>query len=480
MIFLRLPISRRRSTLIVLDMLAYLLASIGALLLRFHSHYVNGYIQYRWGLAILAIATLMLIDLGGFYGLNADLRRVRNFLRLILWMAVAELIISAGSYLLPRTALGRGVALLVLALTPIFIAILRNIYFLLCSTGLLHRSTAIIGGNAEALEVAELLRNTCNSDRVLVGLVTENVPVDHAETQWLGSYSQLSDLIRQHQIETLILTEHRDNHQCAQSVLNCWAKHPELELLDGPTLIEEILGRLPIHNLDHEWCLGAIAAHRNQWYMRFGKRAVDFVGAVVLLVLLSPLLLAGIIGNLFSRGPVFYSQERIGTRRCLFRIYKLRSMIVNAENNGAVWAQPNDVRITRWGRWLRKTRVDEIPQLWNVLRGDMSLVGPRPERPEFAASLAKAIPYFDLRHAVPPGITGWAQVNYHYCSSLEDIRTKLEFDLYYVKNACLTLDLYILLRTTRTMLFREGATPPQSPHRPADVAEKSRAAVGSG
>ena len=164
------------------------------------------------------------------------------------------------------------------------------------------------------------------------------------------------------------------------------------------------------------------------------------------------ILLAALVVKLESKGPAFYSQVRVGRFNRPFRIYKLRTMVNNSETSGAQWATKNDSRITAVGKFLRKTRLDELPQFWNVLKGEMSLVGPRPERPEFVEDLGKEIPFYLQRHLVKPGLTGWAQINYPYGASVEDSYNKLTYDFYYIKNASMGLDLQIFLRTTGTVM----------------------------
>jgi exopolysaccharide biosynthesis polyprenyl glycosylphosphotransferase len=188
------------------------------------------------------------------------------------------------------------------------------------------------------------------------------------------------------------------------------------------------------------------------------KRAFDFLAATLMLFLFFPvMLLTAFAVALDSAGPVFYSQLRTGKNGRLFHVYKFRSMRRDAERaGGAQWAQEDDPRVTRVGRWLRLTRVDELPQLWNVLRGEMSLIGPRPDRPEFDTQLAEQIPYYDIRYRVKPGISGWAQVMYPYGASVEDAREKLAYDLYYLKNCSAYLDLIITLRTIQVVLFGKG------------------------
>ena len=204
--------------------------------------------------------------------------------------------------------------------------------------------------------------------------------------------------------------------------------------------------------------LAAARRARKAGFTRASKRLFDLILAFALLFFLSPLLLVtAILIKLDSSGPVLYRQTRIGLDGRPFRIYKFRSMRQDAERNGAQWARSNDDRITRVGRIIRKTRIDEIPQAFNIIANEMSFVGPRPERPEFVATLRKEIPNYDERHIVKPGITGWAQINFEYGDSVEDARTKLTYDLFYVKNWGLSLDILIVLKTVRVALFGLGA-----------------------
>ena len=190
----------------------------------------------------------------------------------------------------------------------------------------------------------------------------------------------------------------------------------------------------------------------------YRKRLFDMVCAALGLLVLSPVLLVcALLVGLTSPGGVLFRQERIGKDGVPFTIYKFRSMRTDAEKNGAVWAMKSDPRVTKVGKIIRKTRIDELPQLWNVLKGEMSLIGPRPERPEFVKELEKEIPFYSLRHAVKPGVTGWAQVCYPYGSSVEDSRRKLEYDLYYAKNMSILLDVRIILKTIGVVLFPKGA-----------------------
>ncbi|MBX6392591.1 MAG: TIGR03013 family PEP-CTERM/XrtA system glycosyltransferase, partial [Burkholderiales bacterium] len=221
---------------------------------------------------------------------------------------------------------------------------------------------------------------------------------------------------------------------------------------------ERVGGEVPLDSLKLSWLIYGEGFRQNA-LRNFVKRLFDIVVASALLVLTLPIMLLTALVILLESGrPVIYRQERVGYAGKTFTLLKLRSMRVDAESDGrAVWAQENDPRITPFGRFIRRTRIDELPQLWNVLKGEMSFVGPRPERPVFVAALEAQLPYYAARHSVKPGLTGWAQVRYPYGASVEDATRKLQFDLYYVKNHSLFLDLFILFETVRVVIFGEGA-----------------------
>jgi len=240
-----------------------------------------------------------------------------------------------------------------------------------------------------------------------------------------------------------------------EPLLNC--RISGMRVYDGAGFMERVLRRMPISQLRASELAFAdeltVSSTR-----RFLKRVFDLAVSLVLVALASPLMaLVALAIKLDSRGPVFYGQERVGLGGKEYKLWKFRSMRTDAEKNGAVWAKTNDDRVTRVGKFIRKTRMDEIPQVINVLAGDMSFVGPRPERKVFTDQLKEQLPFYGLREAVKPGITGWAQIRYPYGASVEDARNKLEFDLYYVKNGSLFLDLAIIFHTVRHVLLGRGA-----------------------
>jgi sugar transferase (PEP-CTERM system associated) len=266
----------------------------------------------------------------------------------------------------------------------------------------------------------------------------------------------LAQLVEQYHVDTIVVClEDRRSILPVQSLLDC--KAMGLDILDGHHLFEEVSGRLSIDSLRPSALIFSTGFRRRLTSL-VSKRLLDVVVSALGLVLLIPfLILIAALIRVDSAGPVFYRQVRVGLRGQPYMIWKFRSMRQDAEKSGPRWAQANDPRISRIGWWLRKTRIDEIPQLVNVVRGDMSLVGPRPERPVFVQDLRTVIPYYDIRHTVRPGLTGWAQVKFRYGASQEDSHTKLQYDLYYVKNLSLVLDLKILIQTIRVVLLGEGA-----------------------
>jgi len=220
---------------------------------------------------------------------------------------------------------------------------------------------------------------------------------------------------------------------------------------------ERQTGQIDLEELNPGWLIFS-GGFRSNWASSATKRVFDvFVSVVFLIVTLPITVLAAIAIKLEGPGPIFYGQERVGRNGSTFTVFKFRSMRTDAEKDGvARWAQNNDTRVTRVGRFIRRTRIDEIPQVINVLTGDMSFVGPRPERPVFVAALAQKIPHYDVRHRIKPGITGWAQINYPYGASDEDAKAKLSYDLYYAKNWGIFLDAVILFQTARVVLWPEG------------------------
>jgi sugar transferase (PEP-CTERM system associated) len=272
----------------------------------------------------------------------------------------------------------------------------------------------------------------------------------------IGSHEQLAQVVKEHKVSTIVVClEDRRSVLPVEQLLDL--KAMGIDVLDGHQLFEEVSGRLSVDSLRPSAVIFS-SGFKQSMAFHVMKRVVDIAVSSCGLLTMSPLfLLVAFMIKVESPGPVIYRQARVGLRGRPFLIWKFRSMRQDAEKSGPQWAQAEDPRISRVGRWLRKARIDEFPQLVNVLRGEMSLVGPRPERPVFVQDLRKIIPFYDLRHTVRPGITGWAQVKFHYGASVEDAHMKLQYDLYYVKRSSFALDMRILAQTVRVVLVGEGA-----------------------
>ena len=230
------------------------------------------------------------------------------------------------------------------------------------------------------------------------------------------------------------------------------------EIEEATSLYERLTGKIAIENLKPSWMIFNEGFEVSRWLI-FQKQAVSVAVSCLLMLVFLPLLpVIALLIRLDSRGPIFHGQERVGQEGKIFRLWKFRSMYEGAERDtGPVWASADDARVTRVGKYLRRMRLDELPQLYNVLKGEMTLVGPRPERPHFVKQLSSMIPFYDIRHSVKPGVTGWAQINYQYGNSVQDAIEKLQYDLFYIKNMSGLIDLVILFNTAKTVLVRKGS-----------------------
>jgi sugar transferase (PEP-CTERM system associated) len=273
----------------------------------------------------------------------------------------------------------------------------------------------------------------------------------------LGLVENLDNIIMKEKVDKLVISYSQARGELpSEDLVKC--KFRGIEILDLHTFYERVNYKILLEGLRPSWLIFAQGFKKKQ-LIKFGKRIFDIVFSIIGLILTLPILIfTSVLIKLGSEGPVIYKQERVGEDGRIFNLYKFRSMVADAEKvSGPVWAEANDSRITRVGKFIRMFRIDELPQMINVLKGDMSFVGPRPERQYFVDILSQKIPYYNCRHSVKPGITGWAAVNFNYGASVEDAIEKLQYDFYYIKNFSLFLDMLIILKTFAIICSRRGA-----------------------
>src|SRR5688572_11014253 len=383
----------------------------------------------------------------------------RELLIRLLQAAGAASIIIALLYLaMPSLAIGKGIFVSSLVIFLVAIITWRLIFNRFAYARTLEERVLIVGSGPTARMVAREIQTRHDFGYRVVGFVSDGgFHTLHSQPPTLGTPSDIPGLVREHEVSRIVvgLSDRRGRLPVTELLQ---AKLSGIRVEDATTTYERLTGKILIDDLKPSWLIFSDGFIASRW-TRFKKRAFDLVLSSVGFVLAAPFtLLTALAVYLDSDGPILYCQERVGEHGKVFTVYKFRSMQVDAEKEGTpMWARSGDERVTRVGRIIRKTRLDELPQLWNVLRGDMSFVGPRPERPFFVEQLAQEIPFYQQRHSIKPGLTGWAQVKYQYGSSIEDAMEKLRYDLYYIKHLSLALDLSIVFDTVKVIVFGKGA-----------------------
>ncbi len=377
-------------------------------------------------------------------------------------LAVTSLVLAVLYFFVPALAVGRGVFALATAPISLVVTGWRIAFEWLSLRGAPTERILILGTNPAAINLArELSERRSELGLDVVGFVdTDPQAVGRPllNSSVLGVTREIPEIVRNHRVDRVVvsLTDARGKLNMDELVvmkLNQGVRFDHLA-----SVYEEYTGKIAVENLRPSWVIFS-EGFRKTRLLTASKRASDVVLALVGLLLAAPVMaIVALVVRYTSPGPVIYRQVRVGKDGRLITIFKFRSMRVDAEaGTGAVWAATKDPRVTPVGRFLRRSRLDEIPQLLNVLRGDMSFVGPRPERPEFVAELTKQIPFYGQRHVVRPGVTGWAQVRHRYGASVEDSQEKLQYDLFYIKHLSMLFDLFILTETVKTVLMRRGS-----------------------
>jgi sugar transferase (PEP-CTERM system associated) len=396
-------------------------------------------------------------DLYDFRGL-ADRREL--FIRIVQALGATSLILAAIYVWFPAASLGNNVFFLA-ALCVITLVVGWRVLFEWLTRHVAPRERLLlVGTSAAAVDLARELYDRPGLGVEIVGFVDPDptrVGMPVLNPGVIGTIDEIPKIVRTRSVDRVVV-----------SLIDARGMLPMDKLLemklDGVTfdhlasVYEEYTGKIAVENLRPSWLIFSSGFRKNR-VVTAAKRVFDVLLATAGLVVLFPVMaLVGLAIKLTSKGPIFYHQQRVGQHGRVFTVHKFRSMRPNAEERtGAVWARKADDRLTPIGGFLRRTRLDELPQLWNVLCGEMSVVGPRPERPEFVSYLTHEIPFYGQRHVVKPGLTGWAQVRYTYGASVEDAMEKLQYDLFYIKNLSLALDLFIVLKTIKIVILRRGA-----------------------
>ena len=405
---------------------------------------------------VFCLAAFYLFDLYDFVVMH-DRREL--VLRLVQALGLAWVALALAFYAFPLLMLGRGISLIALPLAlGLMVGWRISIHWLLGHPDF-GEKILIVGSGTLAIEIArEMLERPDAGYRIagFVGNDPELLGKSLINPRVIGLTSELDHVVRREGIDRIIVAMGERRGQLPTSELLHLSLAGTVNIEEGASFYERVTGRVSLNMIRPSWLIFS-GRGRQTRISGIARNVVHRLVAVIGGLLSLPLaIVTAMLIKFDSRGPIFYRQERVGKNGSVITVLKFRSMRTDAEKAGPVWASADDDRTTRVGRIIRKLRIDEIPQFWNIVRGEMDFVGPRPERPHFVSQLAEEIPYYEQRHLIAPGLTGWAQIKYPYGASIEDARQKLQYDLYYIKNQSLMLDAIILFETIKIILFGRG------------------------
>jgi len=451
---LRLYFPSRTVFLLTGELAAILLSFWLAILIRFQGEMLVVLMQSIWKILVVTSLTMLCAYYIELYNLDGLTGSHEIYSRISKLIGIVALLLAASSLAFPKFLVDRNVSFVaLLILTPAWI-FWRTAYEWLISHPAFRQRVYLIGDGELALRVRETLQSRRELGMDVIGWTR----YPNAASSVQESLNQiLHDLDVNRAVERVIIAlSDRRSRMPVDELLKLRLRGVVIE--EATTLLEKVSGQIEVDELRPSWLIfgDGFRLRPKHWIAR---RVVSTIAALILTIVTIVLVpLIAILIKLTSRGPALYRQKRVGLHGRIFECYKFRTMRSDAEaDTGPTWASDEDPRITKVGRFLRLSRLDEIPQLWNVLKGDMAFVGPRPERPEFVEQLSKAIPYYNLRNATRPGITGWAQTCYKYGNTIEDAKQKLRYDLYYIKNCSPAFDAWIVFNTIRTVLTGKGA-----------------------
>ncbi len=410
---------------------------------------------------IRAISVTMSLQLSLYFLDLYDLRQpgstAETFIRMLQSFGIGSILLGCLYFLFPSIMISTKVLWGCYLFICLTLLAWRSLYYLILEKKLFVRDVILVGTGETAGEIIREIRQNQETGFNIKALIGSTNPVfEHDDIPVITSLADIANDSVLNRIDQIVvaLDDRRGNMPIADLLSN---KLRGRIIEDSISFYEAITGKILVEKVNPAWLIFSDGFNYGRMTYLV-KRVLDLTLAIIGIILTLPVtLITVLLIKLESPGPVFYKQQRVGERGENFYVIKFRSMRQDAEKNGAVWASQNDTRVTRIGNFIRKVRIDEIPQMWNVIRGQMSFVGPRPERPIFVEQLVQKLPYYSLRHAARPGITGWAQICYPYGASVEDALRKLEYDLYYIKHQSFFLDLLIIFRTVKTVLFRKGS-----------------------
>ncbi len=415
----------RKAILFLGDILALLLAFTGMFLIRFGSQMDPSVLAlHKTPIIILSIIWLIILYIYNLYESQFIKTTLRSFRNIFLALATC---LGAGFilfYLAPFPVTPKTNLVISVGLFAFFITLWRTLYSQIIAPNF-KKIVVVVGETPEMERLVAELRHQKHLGYIISGV-----------------FNSIKEALENSPNAEMIIYDKALQGADLQTVVEA-----NVDVVNVRNAHQEIFHLIPIGLIDDTFVAQVIEKNESPFY-RITARIISIIFALIILIVTLPFtLIAAILIYLYDQGPIFFNHTRVGYRGRIFKIFKLRSMIVGAESNGAVWAEDKDPRITPIGRIIRKTHIDEIPQMLNVLRGDITLVGPRPERPEFVEKLKNEVPYYFLRHSISPGFTGWAQIKFRYARSVMDSREKFEYDLYYIKNRNFVLDMGIILKT---------------------------------
>ncbi len=414
-----------------------------------------------WKITLVTLVCLIALYFYDLYDLTVIHNRRQLVVRLIKALASAWVLLAVIYYLSSSLQIGRGTSLYSLVITMVLLLGLRSWVHYVLGHPEIGEKVLILGGSQRAIAIAEAILERRDAGYRIVGFIAEDfetIKEKLPEAQNLGTIDSFENIVQKKKIDRIIIsTQDRRGNFPTETLLRMSLEN-SVNIEECTSFFERLTGKVHLDMLRPSWLIFNGRSRDTQLITILREVGHRCLGVIGLIILFPIALVTAILIKLDSKGEVFYRQERVGKNGHIFEVLKFRSMKTDAEADGKpVWAISGDDRTTRVGRVIRKIRVDEIPQFWNIIKGEMSFVGPRPERPHFVSQLAEEIPFYEHRHLVAPGLTGWAQIKYPYGSSVEDARQKLQYDLYYIKNQSLVLDIIIVLGTVKTVLFGKGA-----------------------